>query len=220
VIKSYDVPNPVIKQIVTDIHPSVTSEPAVAHRLCKKIWEEPILEFRLLAASILGLIPLDLNEDLLTTIEEWGRDCKENRIISALTDQGLSRFREESPDELGKIVEKWLTSTDLPQQQIGLRALIPLLTSQSFENIPIFYKLLTPFVRIAPTHLRPDILDAIQALAHLSPQETAYFLNINLEAPNNPSTAWIIRQSIDHFPQETQIFLRNALRSANERAAE
>jgi hypothetical protein len=161
-----------------------------------------------------------LNEDLLNTIEEWSKDCKENRILSALTDQSLSRYREESPEILEKTIEKWLTSTYLSQQRIGLRALIPLLTSQNFENIPVFYKLLTPYVRVAPRQLRPDILDAIQALAHLSPQETAFFLCINLKAPDNPSTAWIIRQSIDHFPNETQIFLRNAIRSAKERSVE
>jgi hypothetical protein len=220
VIRSYDVPNPVIRQIVTDIQPTVSSDPASAHRLCIKLWEEPILEFRILAASILGLIPLNLNKDILHTIEVWSKDCKENLIISALTDQSLSRFREESPDDLGKIVEQWLTSTDLSQQRIGLRAVIPLLTSQNFENIPVFYKLLTPYIRIAPPQLRPDILDAIQALARLSPQETAFFLSINLEAPDNPSTAWIIRQSIDHFPEEAQNFLRSALRSIKERSVE
>ena len=83
--------------------------------------------------------------------------------------------------------------------------------------MPVFYKLLTPFVRVAPPQLRPDILDAIQGLALLSPKETAFFLSINLEAPDNPSTAWLIRQSMVHFPEETQDFLRNALRAAREK---
>ena len=217
VIMSYNVPNPLIRQIATDIQPSVVADPEDAISLCDRLWGEPILEFRLLAASILGFLPLNLDEDFFHKLEEWSRDCKENRIISALTDQSLSRYRAESPEILIKIIEDWLTSSQVSRQRIGLRALIPLLASEDFENIPVFFKLLTPYVRAAPPQLRPDVLDALQALALLSPKETAFFLSINLEAPDNPSTAWLIRQSMDHFPEETQEFLRNALRSAREK---
>ena len=220
VIKSYNVPNPLIRQIEKDIHPQVIADPEAALRLCHTLWEEPILEFRLLSASILGFIPLNSHEDLFPLIEEWSRDCKESRILSALTDESLTRYREESPEILVETIDRWLSSTNVSTRRIGLRALLPLLAYEDFENIPLFFKSLTPYVRTAPPALRPDVLDAIQALARQSPQETAYFLSLNLEAPDNPSTAWLVRQSLDHFPPETQVFLRDSLMGVRERSEE
>jgi hypothetical protein len=219
-INSYNVPNPIIRQIVNDIQPSVVTDPEAVLKLCHKLWQEPVLEFRLLAASILGFIPLNINEDIYHLVELWSKDCEDLRILSALTEQSLTRYREESPEVLVKVIEDWLNSNEFSIQRIGLRALLPLLANDDFENMPVFYKLLSPYVRVAPPQLRPDILDAIQALARLSPQETAYFLGQNLKAPDNPSTAWLVRQSINHFPAETQVFLKNSLRSAKERKVE
>jgi hypothetical protein len=68
--------------------------------------------------------------------------------------------------------------------------------------------MITPFLRVAPPRLRPDIVLNLIELAHISPNETAYHLRQNLYAPDNPDTAWLIRQVINEFPEE----LRNNLK--------
>lgn len=214
VIRSFNVPNPIIRQITTELQPKVEADPQGGINLYGKLWDEQVLEFRLIAASILGFLPLDVDEDIFTVIEEWSKDCREDHLIKALTGQSLARYRKEDPEALVPIIEKWLTSTEITRKRIGLRALIPLISNQDFENIPVFYKLLTPYVRSAPPQLKPDVLDTLQALAGQSPLETAYFLSSNLNAPDNPNTAWFIRRSLDYFPDDSKDFLRSALRTA------
>jgi hypothetical protein len=109
-----------------------------------------------------------------------------------------------------------LAGSTVLSQQIGLRALLPLISEGNFENIPAIFRLITPFTRELPAPLRPDLLDIIKALARRSPKETAYFLRQNLELPGSTDTAWIIRQSLRQFDSETRDSLHAALREKNE----
>ena len=52
-----------------ELAPLVTSRPGEALSLCDALWEEPYLEFRLLAASILGLIPADPPDPIFIRVE-------------------------------------------------------------------------------------------------------------------------------------------------------
>jgi len=72
---------------------------------------------------------------------------------------------------------------------------------------------LSPFLRTAPLPIRPDVLDVVAGLARRSPRETAFMLRQNLEAPDNPDTSLLIRQSLPHFPKDIQESLRLAVRS-------
>jgi hypothetical protein len=81
--------------------------------------------------------------------------------------------------------------------------------------LPTIFRLITPFLRIAPSRLRPDILAVVRALARISPSETAYLLRQNLTAPDNPDTGWIIRQVLDEFPEDTRAGLKQAMKGAD-----
>jgi hypothetical protein len=112
------------------------------------------------------------------------------------------------------LIKSWLESREVFSQRLGLRALLFLLKSSSFENMPLAMRLLAPVVRAAPSRLKPDLLDLIQALAQRSPRETAFFLRQNLAVKNdNPGTPWLIRNSLRYFPLEMQSSLRQALRN-------
>jgi hypothetical protein len=45
-----------------------------------------------------------------------------------------------------------------------------------------------------------------------SPTEIAYILRQNLSAPDNPDTAWIIRQVLPEFPEPSRSSLRQSLK--------
>jgi hypothetical protein len=55
----------------------------------------------------------------------------------------------------------------------------------------------------------------VRALIHSSPSETAYLLRQNLTVPDNPDTAWLIRQVLDDFPEETRAGLKAAMKPKN-----
>jgi DNA alkylation repair enzyme len=211
-MESFEVPKPVLRQLLIDIKPLVESKPNEALRLADALWAEPYLEIRTLAASILGLVPPKPPEEIIGKVKTWLRSDIDDQLVSMVLNKALEKVRSEFPDTLINQVDRWLGEPDIFSQQVGLRALIPLLSSQQYENLPVFFHLLSPFTRKAPLRLRPEILDSLQLLASRSPNETAYFLRQNLEAPENPDTAMLTRQCLPFFPPENQQGLRSALR--------
>jgi hypothetical protein len=74
--------------------------------------------------------------------------------------------------------------------------------------------MVTPYLRIIQPALRPDVLVVVRTLIRCSPAETAYLLRQNLAVPDNPDTAWLIRQVVGEFPSEIQSGLRKAMKEA------
>jgi hypothetical protein len=212
-ITSYNVPKPVLRHIILILTPLIKKHPEQAFSLCDALWQEPYLEFRLLTASTIGLIPPEHAESILSRVEHWSRRKEEDQILNFLMHNGLASVCQGSPKTLLNPVETWLNSSETTPQQMGLWALIPLLASPEFENLPAFYRLLTPYVRSASPQLRPYVLEVIKDLARRSPQETTYFLRQNLEGSDNQNTAWLIRHSIQEFPKSNQDSLREAIRN-------
>ena len=213
-LSTYKLPGPVLRQVLKETTPYLRSERQAALRLADALWAEPYLEFRLLAASVLGSISPQPVETLLERVQAWTKPSLDDRLLTALISDGLARVRAEDTALYLDLIKSWLESREVFSQRLGLRALLFLLKSSSFENMPLAMRLLAPVVRAAPSRLKPDLLDLIQALAQRSPRETAFFLRQNLAVKNdNPGTPWLIRNSLRYFPLEMQSSLRQALRN-------
>jgi hypothetical protein len=212
-LAAYSVSQPVLRQILLELIPRAEIEPEKGLALCDALWAEPVLEFRMLAAWLLGTLPAP-PATILNRAQSWIQAYSDERLLAALLQFGLAHVRSEHPNQLFQQVGIWLEDPSRFAQQIGLRALIPLLSSAEYDNLPAIFQLITPFARQIPAQLRPDLLDAMHALALRSPQETAYFLHENLNALDNPDTPWLIRQCLADFPPEIQEGLRLAAREA------
>jgi hypothetical protein len=213
-LSTYKLPSPVLRQVLKEITPYLRSQRQAALRLADALWAEPFLEFRLLAASVLGSISPQPVETLLERVQAWTLPGLDDRLLTALISDGLARVRAEETALYLDLIKTWLESQDVFSQRLGLRALLFLLNSSSFENMPLAMRLLAPVLRAGHSRLKPDLLDVIQALALRSPRETAFFLRQNLAVKNdNPGTPWLIRNSLGCFPLEMQASLRQALRN-------
>jgi hypothetical protein len=211
-LEAYRVPPPVLRQILLELTPWAQEQPETALELCDALWAVEIVEFRLLAASLLGIIPTPSPAPILERVEGWCQAKAEERLIHALLHDGLSRLRKSAPEHLLNRVEIWLEDPDPFKQQLGLRSLVPILSAGNYQNLPVFFRLLSRIVRIVPARLRPDLQDAVRALARHSPKETAFFLRQMAESPNSPDAAWLIRHCLSEFPPEIQPALRAAAR--------
>lgn len=213
-LSTYKVPAPVLRQVVKELSPYIEADNTAGIELADALWEEPYLEFRLVAASILGMTePLPVDR-LIGRLNAWADTNTDDRLLTALIEVGLARLREEHTEIYTEQIRSWLGSEAIFAQRLGLRALQYLLRSQTFENMPAVMRLIAPLVRSSPARLRSDIVDVIQILASRSPKETAYFLRQNLEVKTeNPGTAWVIRHSLECFPIEIQASLRQAMRA-------
>lgn len=211
-IQAYRVPAPMLRQLAQELAPRASEDAPLTLALCDALWTQPYLEPRILATTLIGQAPLTSVDDVLSRVEKWAESTSEERLIEALANRGLMRVQQEQPERLLLQIEDWLGTESLMLRRIGLRALISLISDASFENLPVALKLVTPYVRVAPLPLKPDILDVLAALARRSAKETAYFLRQNLDVSGDTDTAWLIRQSLRFFPVETQDSLRDAIR--------
>lgn len=217
IIAAYKVRPPVLRMILQELSPLTNVEPDHALALCDSLWEEPFLEPRLLAAMLLGQIPPEPPERILDRIKSWLVPDLEFLLIESLMNHSFLRLRNEQPRAIIRIIQDWLAKKDPFYNQLGLRALLPLIENPEFQNMPVFFRLIQPLAIQTPSVLRPDLLDVLAALARRSPQETGFFLQQTLSMPNSQDTAWLIRQSIGEFPPNLQRTLRVAEKQASER---
>ncbi len=178
---SYHVRPPVLRQVLLEIEVYVQDDPEAALRLCDTLWEEPFLEFRLLAISLLGKV----------SVQPPG----------PVIERGCKTLRSEQPDQYLEVIENWLSQTKNYSRQVGLQALVPLVQNPEFSNLPIVFRLIQPLILVISPALREDIVDIVRALTRRSPQESAYFLRQNLSHPDQKDVPFLIRKCAPDFPE-------------------
>ncbi len=212
IIKAYKVPDPVIRRILIELDARVADDLEGGFVLVDALWEQPYLELRLLAISILGKMPAGEHERVLERLGKWAKKNEEDTLLEAMARDGLVRLQKELPEVFIQQVETWLSADKIYFKVLGLRALMVQLTATDFENLPVAYRLLGLVMDTATRKLRPYLLDVVVPLAERSPSETAFFLRQSLKDKDNQIIRWVTRQSMDAFPAEVQDSLRGALR--------
>jgi len=211
-IQTYNVPKPVLRQITSDLAPWVSIHPAQTLVLCDALWNEPFLECRTLAASLLGMTPPQPPHAIIALVSAWVGQGVEDRLLETIVQSGLVRLRQEMPDSYFQAVEGWLSAEEQAKQLLGLIAMQAVAASRDFDNFPAYFHALTPLMRASPSRFHRLILDVLRAFAQRSPKETAYFLRQNFDTAGSPGAAWLARQLLPHLPPETRNSLRAALR--------
>ena len=212
-IESYQVPGQVIREIIFELKPIIQAKPQVTLQLSQFIWQEPVLEYHLIASALIGQISPFPPDQVIHTIQAWLEAKPEDQIMRALINQGMLRLRREQTTTYLEVAQEWFSRSSVEYRRYGLWAFYYLAIDPDYRNLPEVFHLLTPLLRSTPNELRPDILNITQNLAHYAPQETAYLLKQNINRSDAPDIAWLTRNLIPEFPQSIQANLREALRS-------
>jgi len=212
IINQFNIPKPVLRQLIQAL-PSIASEhPAQTIILIDKLWNKQIFEFQLIACSLLGTLPIENEAHVIQTINIWMEKNIDRQVEIAISEVGLSNIREYAPSQLLSYIEKWLNIDDMKQKRLALLALLPIIKNQKKDFLPAIYSMIKPYIRNIPDTIKFDVLNVIETLSERSPLETAFLLKSNLKLFNKYHTAWLIRQSIHHFPNNIQEELRSELR--------
>jgi hypothetical protein len=211
-IEAYQVHPPVLRMILQDLVPLARNEPEKGFALCDALWKETHLEFRLLASMLIGQMPVDELEKIIERIQHWITVDLEIQLVDAILTNSFVSLLKQRPDAVVNLIQDWLNNSNNFYQQLGLRGLLPFINDPGFDNLPVFYRMIQPFMENAPGVLRPDLLDVLIALAHRSPQETAYFLKQCLHSEASIDAPWLVRQILLEFPPEIRDGLRQYVR--------
>jgi hypothetical protein len=210
VLPTYRTPVVVLRQIETELGPVAAQQPIQALELADALWDEGWLETRLLAAFLLGRIPPQ-EERLLARLTAWTQAVRDPHVRAALLTTSLTRLRKETPDLFLVLVKEWLHPARQRMWSNGIQALVPLISSPDFDNLPPIFEIIEPIIRAAPSTLQFDLQELIIMLYQASPDETIYFIQQLLKSTKSPLLAVALRRMSPEFPAELQSSLREML---------
>ena len=186
-------------------------QPIQALELADALWDEGWLETRLLAAFLLGRIPPQ-EERLLARLTAWTQAVRDPNVRAALLTTSLTRLRKETPNLFLILVKEWLHPARQRMWSNGLQALVPLISSPDYDNLPPIFEIIEPIFKISPAALQFDLQELIVTLYKASPDETIYFIQQMLKDTKSPLLAVALRRMSPELPKEFQASLRDMLR--------
>jgi len=211
-LRAYQVPPPVSREVEKALSDWAGSNRKEALKLADALWGQPILEFRLTAATLIGQINPLPQKPIISRIESWILPSTEERLVDALINSGLARLLVEYQGQYISQVDTWLRARNQERNRLGLLACRPLIEQRDFEDYPILFRHLNRFMRYQKSPLRKDILTVIEVMAHQAPKETAFFLENTIKSSaGNEQVGWYLRRSIDFFPADIRARLRIVL---------
>jgi hypothetical protein len=211
VLPTYRTPAVVLRQIEAELGPAAERKPIQALELADALWDDGSLETRLLAAFLLGRIPPQ-EERLLARLTAWTQAVRDPNVRAALLTTSLTRLRRETPDLFLVLVKEWLHPARQRMWSNGVQALVPLISSPDFDNLPPIFEIVEPIIKASPATLQYDLQELIIALFEASPDETTYFIEQLLKGTKNPLPAVALRRMSRELPTELQTSLREMLR--------
>ena len=216
VLPTYRTPVVVLRQIERELGPVAERQPIQALELADALWDEGWLETKLLAAFLLGRIPPQ-EERLLARLTAWTQAVRDPEVRAALLTTSLTRLRKETPDLFLVLVREWLHPARQRMWSNGVQALVPLISSPNFDNLPPIFEIIEPIIKTSPATLQFDLQELIVALYEASPAETTYFLQQILKETKSPLPSIALRRMSPALPQELQSSLREMLRQIRTR---
>jgi len=212
VLPTYRTPPVVLRQIEIELGPIAMKKPIQALELADALWDEGWLETLLLAAFLLGRIPPQ-EERLLARLTAWTQAVRDPDVRAALLTTSLTRLRNETPDLFLILVKEWLHPARQRMWSNGIQALVPLISTPDFDNIPPVLDIVEPILKASPAALQFDLQELITALYEASPDETVFFLEQIVTKTKSPLPAVSLRRMSTELPVELQASLREILRS-------
>ena len=216
VLPTYRTPAVVLRQIEKELGPVAEEQPMQALELADALWDEGWLETKLLASFLLGRIPPQ-EERLLARLTAWTQTVRDPEVRAALLTTSLTRLRRETPDLFLVLVKEWLHPARQRMWSNGVQALVPLISSPEFDNLPPIFEIVEPILKTSPATLQYDLQELIITLFEASPDETTYFLQQILKETKSPLPAIALRRMAPELPQELQSSLREMLRQTKAR---
>lgn len=189
-----------------------TNAPVELLGIIDLLWQQPEIELRQLAALLLGRLPLEHKDMVITRIISWSDDPKDALLLPYLHEHASIAIRRYDAQTWITVLNSWKNSGQTWQTKLAIQGLITLIDDRNYLNLPAIFTFLNPLFIGFDSSIQYDLGVAVQHLIKRSEIETVYFLKQLILDSNNPLFERFIRRSLDIFSPEMQESLRNALR--------
>jgi hypothetical protein len=206
-LASYHLPDRVLWQIERDLESQVKSySQEDALRLANLLWKGESLEEKKLAVFLLGRITIEPHQPVLDTYQRWFKEEDDPAIRNELVTEGLFRLRREALPVWSDLIRGWITDQNEVYLGQGYLALAEYLRETGDQNVPVILNIIRPsLLEISATH-HPEMLGLMQKLFQVSPIETIFILQEEIQRSNPRSAKHkrILRKIVQIIPPEHQ----------------
>lgn len=210
-LPTYHAPVQVIKQIAHAILEAGREDQWALFELSKVLWQESNFECCLLAGRILGQLSNIPDDLILDTLRQWQPFQYDETLQELLFENGFGHIIQRNLTAMLKLADEWLDARDSSKNASGLLLLKRIASQPRFENSPVIFQRISPYLRQVPIEVRLSLIRLLERLARVFPQELTYNFLESLKISNSPDTVPLIRQILPLLPPDLQSKLRNAL---------
>jgi hypothetical protein len=205
--KKYGIPRPVLQAFERGLKESVSEHPELGLAISEELWQIDFRETRYLAITLLEHHPL---EDIITHVENWSFEMKDQMLMKKLAQILISSLRIENFQGLSTISTKWLKGQQISLKMITLMALRCAVDDSDFLDLPLIFHILQDHDVIGNGELKRVLHDLLRSLIQRSEPEAAHFLLDILERDASTGRKWI-RALLECFSSDQQLRFKRAL---------
>ena len=210
---TYHLPDPVMRQLKTELVPILSEKPKAGLALADTLWEDDAYEVRLVAIFILGHAAVDSPDPILSRLNQWLSPDLDPNLKEAILHSGTQGLQSRFPDRWEAWIGPLMAHKNPQFIALGLIGLRSGLQSSPYQKLPVIYRLISPIVRNPQPAVTNQLKRLIEVLAQQSPTETAYFLRQALSLSDTHKTGRLIRQCLPMFPDDLQKELQEVLKT-------
>lgn len=210
-IESYQLAPVIKQQLQLHLVQFVKTNPNLALQYSELIWNQPFIEMKQLAATIIGALPLDYSNSVFEKLEFWSINDKETLTRRILFEIGTTSIRKNNVNQWIEIIKNWLESGINTKITAGLLAIQELIIDNQFENIPAIFNMVQPLFDIQNEPAQNALLGVVKILNNRSPKETYYFLRSLLLSEPTQRRNRFVRRCFSFLPLNQQQSLRKLM---------
>lgn len=214
ILQAYHLSPLVMRQLENGLRAQALKEPAQTLNLVDLLAEEEKWEPRSLAATLLGYLPLDFEEEITSRLLAWSGKTADKKILKPLLDKSCARLSTEQPEAWLTILKNWSLSQQKSDHRLMLLGVQNLLSDRHYENLPPIYDMVAKSLRLFPQALQETLLEVMEALIATSSAESAYFVRQTIRLGSAGTAPALLRKIIALFPAPYQRSLYDEMRTS------
>ena len=212
-LEEFNTPVILNREVLLLLNPACKETPDHMLALADRLWQEPQVEFRQLAAQILGKLPEIKADAVLARIRDWSEASPNLELLPFLHRQASASIRRNFPEKWLDLLSEWDASAQPSLSRLAIEGVLPLIDDRDYENLPAIFTFLTPLFIQPGSERQYDLLTVLEHLARRSEAETVHFLQKAVELSSDPTIARFIRRSLAFFTSTNQEYLKEILRN-------
>lgn len=172
------------------------------------LWKEKYYEPKLLAACILGALPVQAHSETLTILNHWLNSRLEIDFLSEILERAGRSLRSNNSSAWFQQIQDWQKQDSTRLKARAILALRITAEDEHFTDLPMLLHQAETLFNNPPGTLIPDLLGLYQLLVRRFPDEMVVYTRELMADLRDANKTRFLRKAITFFDEPTVINLR------------